>query len=321
MRNDISDKLIQNLSLYLDKELSFDEMKEIEELLRMDPEVFKTFDSLKRTREVLRNTPKISRRRSFTLSAEDAKQVKKQNGFLNGMRLVSSFSMILLLVVFTQNLLGDWSPLTSMNMVNNDIASYADEADSQEMDYSVDEIEKAVDSDEEDTVSDLAGDNADEAVDDAMSFDADAPEMSDEDVKDCSIEEVCVDTMSESTDDSTEAERTLSPDDAVGGGITPAEAIPVAEEDDSAVVLETPVVEPIQEGDEIISVATEVAIEKVATAGVEAVIEDSTIGEENEMGKLDAEEIIEKDFTLLVVLVAFSVFSSGIYLFLKKKFN
>jgi hypothetical protein len=90
MNRKVSEKLILNLSLYLDNKLSKVEMLEIEELLKFDSEVAQIIDSLKNTREVLRNTPKIKRRRSFMLTPEHSKQAKQQSGVLSGMRMITS---------------------------------------------------------------------------------------------------------------------------------------------------------------------------------------------------------------------------------------
>ena len=311
MKHEVSDKLIQHLSLYLDKELQEEEMIEIEELLKIDSEVSEIFDSLKRTRQVLRSAPKIKRRKSFTLSPEHAKQTKKENNILNGMRFVSSFAMILLLVVITQSMLGDWLPLGSTEFVANNIENTAAYVDVLEIDLlSIDSEKTSGDAD--DTVSD---DQAELSIVDQESSGAEERD----------VEETYVDSVeSYSTDQAlVEGERVKSPENVLGGGdIAPEAAADLDVEDAEDVV--------VGEG---VTQDTEILVEEQDLEGEAdlADLEDEELeGEiEDETMEVDAEAIVEvvddvedsNDLTFLIGLALFAILSSGIYLILRKKYG
>jgi len=307
MNREVSNKLIRNLSLYLDNELPKEEMVEIEELLKIDKEVSEIFDSLKKARLVLRNAPRIKRRKSFTLSREHVKQVKRESGWINGMRLVSSFSMILLLVVFTQNLLGDWSPLNNIYLGSNN--SVEDSVAMENMEFAVQDAadEKAVD------------DVDDTSADDSADLDEAASGVGEADVEDCDVDEICVDpTSTYSADDSLEEERATSPEDVLGEG----EDIPTDEADS-------------EEDSDIAEDAVDAEVDQSDTTDdAEKIADAETLVEEAEeievVGKDDAEgaevefegDIDEsKNSMLLIVLAVITALSSGTYLFLRKKYS
>jgi len=307
MNREVSNKLIRNLSLYLDNELPKEEMVEIEELLKIDKEVSEIFDSLKKAKLVLRNAPRIKRRKSFTLSREHVKQVKRESGWINGMRLVSSFSMILLLVVFTQNLLGDWSPLNNIYLGSNN--SVEDSVAMENMEFAVQDAadEKAVD------------DVDDTSADDSADLDEAASGVGEADVEDCDVDEICVDpTSTYSADDSLEEERATSPEDVLGEG----EDIPTDEADS-------------EEDSDIAEDAVDAEVDQSDTTDdAEKIADAETLVEEAEeievVGKDDAEgaevefegDIDEsKNSMLLIVLAVITALSSGTYLFLRKKYS
>lgn len=199
------EKLILNLSLYLDNELPNDEMLEIEELLKIDSEIASIFNSLRKTKEVLRNTPNIKRRRSFTLSPELAQQTKKQGGLLSSMKMVSTFAMILMLAVFTQNMMSNWSPNSSA--IESDIGLAAELISPSQKDLALDEaIESSADFQE--SVSGMGG-----VIEDT----------------ECEVENVCLDTVSVmSTDEIRTTESEIETFDV--------EEVPDASFDDGAVI-------------------------------------------------------------------------------------
>jgi hypothetical protein len=308
MNRKVSDKFIRNLSLYLDNELPQEEMIEIEELLKIDKEVSEIFDSLKKTRLVLRNAPRIKRRRNFTLSPEHVKQVKRESGWMNGMRLVSSFSMILLLVVFTQNLLGDWSPLNNIYLSSNNSA---------EDSFAMENMEFEV----QDAADEKAADVGDETItDDFAELDEVASGVGEADVEDCDVDEICVDPTltNDADDDLEEGERAASPEDILGEG----EDIPTDEADseedldiaEDAVDAEMDQSDSIDDAEKTTDADTSVE----EAEEIEVVGQDDAEGAEVEFeGEIDE----SKSPMLLIVLALITALSSGTYLLLRKKYS
>jgi len=86
---------IENLSAYLDHELSEQEETQLRDRLAQDAELREKLEDLRLTRYTLRHTPKVKRQRSFTLSPE---MVRKQTAAwraVNISRLVSVASSVL----------------------------------------------------------------------------------------------------------------------------------------------------------------------------------------------------------------------------------
>ncbi len=319
-----SDKLLLNLSLYLDNELSKEEMLEIEELLKIDPEVSAIFDSLRSTRIVLRNAPRIKRRRNFTLTSEHVKQVKKESGWVIGMRLVTSFSMILLLVVFTQNMLGDWSPLSSADISESSFVE--DTADLGAMELAVQDSgdDKTVyGTDDAGDVSrgnsvEVAVDTVEGGSDDAAEiesneFDVSQPIEPDETNPGCAIEEIC-------------GESAIGTDVPIGAGGGNSDG------GDDESVAEAPIAK-VDEESAVDDDASDSDIDQDSNAagGQDAEDETEVETDDDSGGVAVIEEDLEleppvefddgKDSTLLIVLVVFAAVSSGTYLFLRKKYS
>jgi hypothetical protein len=306
MNRRVSEKLIRNLSLYLDNELSKEEIIEIEELLKIDQEVSEIFDSLKKTRLVLRNAPRIKRRRSFMLSPEHAKQVRKESGFLNGMRLVSTFSMILLLVVFTQNMLGGWSPLNNILMGASNSAE--DTIAMNDMEFSVQDaaVEKA---------SDFVDDTFE---DESAERDVAAPEVAETEVEDCSVEDTSADAQATDSADEAleEGETVISPEDVTEGEDIPTEDVLNI---GGANLTEEAATEDAVDTSEDQSDSYDDAEESAELAEeIESVEQDSADYAATEF----VEDVDEgQNPVLLIVLAVITALSSGTYLFLRKKFS
>ena len=332
MKNKISEKLILNLSLYLDGELPKEEMTEIEELLKLDPQVRKTFDSLKNTRVALRNAPQIKRRRSFILNPEKVKSVSKENRWVLGMRLVSSFSMILLLVVFTQSMFSGFKAQDLMSMAISENASNydmaADNSGAPEMAFAIEE----------------------ETVEDIQSKSATGDDLDSENSDDCAEVEVCTDSDVLTDDErSTEAvgratvpeeipmvdsdipldENGLSMEGVGGGQIPLDENIESTETVDGSMGNDEMMATPTLTIEEPTPMATEAVVEVEATQPVanaamtEQVVEDANEPVANALSDGDPIEELNNENNLALIIVLSIVFgaSSGTYIFLKKKFN
>ena len=313
-------------SLYLDNELTKVEMLEFEELLKFDSEVAQIFDSLKNTREVLRNTPKIKRRRSFILTPELSKQAKRQSGVLSGMRLVSTFSMILLLVVFTQNMLSDWSTFSSSDAAMSSLDSGA--AEMGFMDTGDEISEKAITSDMNTAAdNESAAPMADSEMDETNRV---------EEAVDCDAEGACDDAISVmSTDDAFGVtERATLPEGLEGagdGGIEDVSPEGPADGggggDDDAAPEEIPVADEgldSEQDDAEQESAVEDAVqedETEATIVVTEVATEASVVEELEVATTDESVDTDGNTKLLIALALISVISSCTYLFLRKKYN
>lgn len=100
MKNDkLNYTEIENLSAYLDHELSEVEENQLKGRLAHDAQLRDKLEDLRLTRYTLRHTPKVQRRRSFTLSPEMVQKQKSAWFALNVSRMVSVAASVLFVLV------------------------------------------------------------------------------------------------------------------------------------------------------------------------------------------------------------------------------
>ncbi len=90
---------IENLSAYLDHELSEDEENQLRSRLAQDASLRDELEDLRLTRYTLRHTPKVRRQRSFTLTPEMVKKQKFAWRAINFSRMVAAAASVLFLLV------------------------------------------------------------------------------------------------------------------------------------------------------------------------------------------------------------------------------
>ena len=90
---------IENLSAYLDHELSEVEENQLRGRLSQDAELRNQLEDLRLTRYTLRHTPKVRRQRSFTLSPEVVQKQKFAWRAVNFSRLVAAAASVLFVLV------------------------------------------------------------------------------------------------------------------------------------------------------------------------------------------------------------------------------
>lgn len=115
MNRTISPQDIELLSAYLDRELSANQMAEVEVRLQTESELKDLFVELRRTRQVLRSLPVMRAPRNFTLTPEMAGiKPRRENRLVlwfNRLRLSSALAAILLVLVLMGDFLTGITPL------------------------------------------------------------------------------------------------------------------------------------------------------------------------------------------------------------------
>jgi len=100
MKNDkLNYTEIENLSAYLDHELSEVEENQLRTRLAQDAELRDKLEDLRLTRYTLRHTPKVRRQRSFTLSPEVVQKQKFAWRAVNFSRMVAAAASVLFVLV------------------------------------------------------------------------------------------------------------------------------------------------------------------------------------------------------------------------------
>lgn len=99
---------LENLSAYLDHELTPAEEAQLRSRLAQDNQLRETLEDLRLTRYTLRNTPKVRRQRSFVLTPEMVSQQKSAWRVFNFSRTIAvAASVLFALVVGGQMLVGN----------------------------------------------------------------------------------------------------------------------------------------------------------------------------------------------------------------------
>ena len=106
MKNDkLFNTEIENLSAYLDHELSESEEAHLRSRLAQDAELREKLEDLRLTRYTLMHTPKVRRQRSFTLSPEMVQKQRFAWRAVNFSRMVSAAASVLFVLVLGGELL------------------------------------------------------------------------------------------------------------------------------------------------------------------------------------------------------------------------
>ncbi|MEJ2757699.1 MAG: hypothetical protein P8046_04375 [Anaerolineales bacterium] len=96
---------IENLSAYLDHELSQTEEAQLRSRLAQDNKLREALEDLRLTRYTLRNTPKVRRQRSFVLTPEMVRQQKSAWRIFNFSRTIAVAASVLFALVIGGQLL------------------------------------------------------------------------------------------------------------------------------------------------------------------------------------------------------------------------
>lgn len=105
MKKQITTGDIEQLSAYLDGQLSSREKRRLEARIQENPELSEALEQLRRTRAVLRSLPTMRAPRNFTLSPQVVPIRSAPMLSFNLMRSISVFATLLLIVVFVSDFL------------------------------------------------------------------------------------------------------------------------------------------------------------------------------------------------------------------------
>ena len=103
MTNPLTERDYQQISAYLDGQLSVEEQREFESRLQGQPDLRVALYDLRRTRTVMRNTPAIRRTRNFMLTPEMVKARSKPRSY-PFFQVVFAAASVLFAMVFTGDL-------------------------------------------------------------------------------------------------------------------------------------------------------------------------------------------------------------------------
>jgi len=129
MTKQLSAQEFENLSAYLDGELTSQEQSRLEHSLEQSSEMRQALDELRRTRIILRSASRLRAPRNFTLTAEmvgSVKPVRKPFFAFNALRFSSAMASIL----FVLTIIGEWftfsGPLAAPVAMQSELASQAE---------------------------------------------------------------------------------------------------------------------------------------------------------------------------------------------------
>lgn len=105
MKKRITSGDIEQLSAYLDDQLSSKGRKRLEARIQENPELSEALEQLRRTRAILRSLPTMRAPRNFTLSPQVVPARSTPMLSFNLMRSISVFATLLLIVVFVSDFL------------------------------------------------------------------------------------------------------------------------------------------------------------------------------------------------------------------------
>jgi anti-sigma-K factor RskA len=119
MKKRITTRDIEQLSAYLDGQLSSRERSQLESRIQQNPDLSEALEQLRRTRAVLRSLPTMRAPRNFTLSPQAVPARPAPMFSFNLMRSVSVVATLLLIVVFVSDFLQtrQLTPLPAMEKV------------------------------------------------------------------------------------------------------------------------------------------------------------------------------------------------------------
>lgn len=203
---------IENLSAYLDHELTQAEEADLRSRLAQDNNLREALEDLRLTRYTLRNTPKIRRQRSFTLSPEMVRQQKSAWRVFNFSRTIAVAASVLFALVVGGQVLsgGGVGMLASAPQADTAMNVASDEAAEEPMMMAAPAEESAAD---DSMMSGLADETeADQTMDTEMAEPA------------AEMMPMPTETLAPSP---TQAEGELAPDmPGGGGGLPPTETAP-----------------------------------------------------------------------------------------------
>ena len=112
VKNPLSSRDLELLSSYLDRQLSSQEQRRLEERLKLNPALQSALDELRRTRVILRSLPKVRAPRNFTLTPAmiPARRRQPYFGLSFNWATVSALATFFLVTFFAGDFLGLFSP-------------------------------------------------------------------------------------------------------------------------------------------------------------------------------------------------------------------
>jgi anti-sigma factor RsiW len=121
MRAQISNRDYEQLSAYIDGQLSSGEQQKLEERLRVRPELQAVLDDLKRTKMLLRMAPHRRAPRSFTLTPAmvGTQKAREKHSFLPNLFPALSFASAIALFALVASLLFEFLPGSFSTMTSN----------------------------------------------------------------------------------------------------------------------------------------------------------------------------------------------------------
>lgn len=128
MKTNASRREIEQLTAYLDGELSASESARLEARLKSNPELRVLLEDLRRTKALLRSLPPQRAPRHFTLTPQMAGIRPSPPALFSALRLASALATILLVLVLAGDFLGLIAPLSAPQYAPPAIAEHAVEA-------------------------------------------------------------------------------------------------------------------------------------------------------------------------------------------------